>query len=518
MKKLFASYVTNDSSPVFVLQKLPEVVKGALFSRYSRSSLGLRELLESEFLSTEELGEEKATEFYNRILDAYGDDSIGELGGAHLAMESISMLAAKEVQDARIGGSPLEKSTRYVPFDKKIDGAFPYYKEPSILASDYREEYIRFCDSLFETYRTLIPKVTQRLEKLHPKGETAQEGAYRSALRSAVFDLLRGILPAATLTNMGCFGNGRFFESLLTKMHVSPFFEVRELGKRAGEELSKVIAPFIRRAETSHPYCKAHHRYWENLDACRLYAKKRTLLTPTKEPEKILCDRVPSVCLVRSPSLEEVRHLLVAFLYKEMDLRYEEIQQKVALLEEESLFELFFELSEPRENRRHKSPRALEHLEYTFEIEVDFGAFRDLQRHRLLTQERQLFTPYLGYYLPEELRGGEEEELYRGAMERASEFYERLSIDFPLEAQYIVPMAFYVRWCVRANLRSLQWLTELRSIQQGHSQYRKVAQLMSQAIGEAHPMLRSVFKFVDQKEAPLGRYFQEEKRIKKEQP
>src|SRR5262245_15822541 len=165
--KTLEKYVTNTNSNIFVIRNLPEVIKGALFSRYSRSSLGLRSLLLKDFILNEEtafnaiLGSQadqaehqtedqmiaikKSQNFYDRILDGYGDDSIGELGGAHLAIENVSMLAAKQIEDCRIGGSPLEKSTRYIYFDQKVAGEYLFYREPILMTSAFRESYVRIC-------------------------------------------------------------------------------------------------------------------------------------------------------------------------------------------------------------------------------------------------------------------------------------------------------------------------------------------------------------------------------------
>jgi thymidylate synthase ThyX len=179
-KSLLAPFVSNTEENIFVLQNLPEVLKGALFSRYSRSKLGLRELLLKEFLLNQEAGFEnpgtdfsqlnikKAVDFYDRILDGYGDDSVAELGGAHLAFESVSMLATKILEDARIGGSPLEKSTRYIPFDDKVEGKYRYYRDPEIIRSPLGEEYEARMDSLFSTYSSLIAPMTERIEQLYP--------------------------------------------------------------------------------------------------------------------------------------------------------------------------------------------------------------------------------------------------------------------------------------------------------------------------------------------------------------
>ncbi|MBI5274543.1 MAG: FAD-dependent thymidylate synthase, partial [Chlamydiales bacterium] len=255
--KILEKFVSNASSNIFVLRNLPEVIKGALFSRYSRSARGLRSLLLTDFILNEEtafssiVGEQsqqneedldhaknqfiaikKAQNFYDRILDGYGDDSIGELGGAHLAIENISMIAAKEMEDCRIGGSPLEKSTRYIYFDQKHSGQYLFYREPTLMISAYRDTYVNTCNALFDTYRDMIPSLTEIMEKKFPKEDEVPLGAYKAALRAKVLDCLRGLLPASALTNMGVFGNGRFFETLIQKMNAKHLAEMQDIGKK----------------------------------------------------------------------------------------------------------------------------------------------------------------------------------------------------------------------------------------------------------------------------------------------
>ena len=235
-------------SNVFVVQNLPEVVKGALFSKYSRSYLGLRELFEKEFTGIEENSES----FYDRILDGYGDDSIAELGGAHLAIEGVSMLATKAIEDCRIGGSPLEKSTRYIYFDRKgADGDWQYYRDPHLMKSRFAFEYVEMCDKLFETYSSMVGRMRPLVESLMPRGE-ASKTAYAASVRAKTLDLLRGILPAATKTNLGVFGNGRFFSGLLSKLDASTMTEMNELGETCFRELNKVIPAFIKRSHPNH--------------------------------------------------------------------------------------------------------------------------------------------------------------------------------------------------------------------------------------------------------------------------
>ncbi|NGX51060.1 MAG: hypothetical protein K1060chlam2_00917, partial [Chlamydiae bacterium] len=283
--KIISHYVTNTKSNIFCLRNLPEVIKGALFSRYSRSSLGLRALLLKEFILNDETafasiagarGEaecseledqsiaiKKAQNFYDRILDGYGDDSIGELGGGHLAVENVSMIAAKIIEDSRLGGSPLEKSTRYIYFDQKYEGEFLFYREPILMTSAYRDIYVDVCNHLFEVYGRLILPLTEYMEEKFPKEHEVSKVAYTAALRAKVLDCLRGLLPASALTNMGVYGNGRFFETLIQRLNCHNLSELQEIGRKSHQELSKVMPSFIRRAEVSHKHQKTFSEFRE---------------------------------------------------------------------------------------------------------------------------------------------------------------------------------------------------------------------------------------------------------------
>lgn len=522
-------YVTNTRGNVFALRNLPEVLKGALFSRYSRSSLGLRSLLLKEFiLNGEETGFDaivamsqeqedsasgqlaaikKAQNFYDRILDGYGDDSIGELGGAHLAIENISMLAAKRIEDCRIGGSPLEKSTRYIYFDQKVQGEYLYYREPILMTSAYRDIYIETCNHLFETYSQLIAPLTEQIGAGFPRGPKMSKAAYTAALRAKVLDCLRGLLPAGTLTNMGVYGNGRFFEQMLHKLHCDNLAELQETARRGHEELSKVIPSFVRRSETSHRHHQGYASFYESMGAeLKLLASQHGEV-PGRVTE-------PGVRLV-SYDPESVSKVLSAMLYPHMNVGLKEMEEYCRQLPEEEVNRILDAGCGARENRRHKSPRALEHAEFTFEVIGDFGAFRDLHRHRLLTQERQLLSCDYGYYIPQELVGTEMEGPYREALQKAKEVYDAISCELPEEAQYVVPMAYNIRWYFHVNLRALQWLCELRSQPQGHTSYRYIAQGMAREVCRVFPHFERYFKFVDYEGYELGRLEQEQRKVEK---
>jgi thymidylate synthase ThyX len=521
--EILENYVTNTKANVFALRNLPEVIKGALFSRYSRSTLGLRALLLKDFITKDEmlfseiagkgndnqsLAITKAQSFYDRILDGYGDDSIGELGSCHIAFENVSMLAAKVIEDARIGGSPLEKSTRYVYFDQKIDGKYSYYREPVIMATGYKELYINTCDMLFDTYSKLIPQLTTLIAKTFPHDPSVSKGAYNAALRAKVLDCLRGLLPASTMTNMGVFGNGRFFETLIQKLGINNLSELGDIGRQSYTELSKIIPSFVRRSEENHRHNIAFKKFMSEMseDLSSLSTSFPKTTTPTSDPQ---------VKLIRSNE-DAPLNVAAALMFPHSKASFDDIKKKLKSASAEDIHAILEKGWLHRTNRRHKSPRALEHAEFTFEITADFGIYRDLQRHRMLTQERQLLSCDLGFFVPDEIEGTEMEDEYVGALTKAKLAFNQISKDLPEEAQYIVPMAYNIRWYFHINLRALQWLCELRSQPQGHISYRKVAQDLSHQVMMAHPEFKEYFKFVDFDGHVLGRLDQEIRNEKKQ--
>ncbi len=408
------------------------------------------------------------------------------------------MIAAKAIEDVRIGGSPLEKSTRYIYFDEKVRGQYRYYREPILMTSAYRDLYVATCDHLFETYSKLIPPLMAKMEERFPRDPETPKGAYNASLRAKVLDCLRGLLPASTLTNVGVFGNGRFFEGLLQKMLFSPLAEMQDLAKKGHGELSKVIPSFVRRADSEHRHCKAMGDYREGL---RGHLKEIGRRLTSEEG-------AAGVKLVYMDTDAAVR-VAVGLLFPYAGADRETVMKACQQMSRSELGELFESVASIRKNRRHKSPRGLEEAFFTFEIVADFGAYRDLQRHRMLTQERQLLGCRLGYYVPQEIMGSDLEAAYVEALDRAADAYETIAAQLPEEAQYVVPMAYNIRWSVHVNLRALQWLTELRSQPQGHPSYRLVAQKLAQEVCCSEPLFAPFFGFVDYEGADLGRLEQE---------
>jgi len=522
-QKLLSPFMTNMDKSIFALKNLPEVVMGAMFSRYSRSAKSLRRVLLEEFITKPETGFneivnfdvsrgsdeivaiKKAEEFYDRVLVGYGDDSVAELAGAHIAVENVSNIASKVLEDARIGISPLEKSTRYVYFDQKVDGKYLFYEEPVLMKSEFAELYMRTMNRLFDTYAQLIPKVSAFVIEKHPQGADVSERAYKSTVRAKTCDLLRGLLPAGTITNLGMFGNGRAFEYLITKMYAHPLQEMKDVAGEIHVELSKVIPSFVKRAKEKHGI-EQQNFFSETAKAVEMLSSE---FSAVPEPQK-------TVVLTEYESNEQAEVKIVSsILYPNIHLPMTELVARVKKLSPEQRKKIINEYCMRRRNRRHKPGRAFENTNYTFDILGNYGMFRDIHRHRVLTQERQLLSTKNGYDLPPELVESGFDDDFQGAMEVAKGAYDEISVKYPKEAQYVVPFAYKLRWYMTLNLREAYHFCELRSMPQGHIDYRRVAQQMSLEIKRVHPNLAEHMKFVDMSEQGLERLEAEKKLDKK---
>ncbi|NYZ74576.1 FAD-dependent thymidylate synthase [Candidatus Micrarchaeota archaeon] len=530
-KRLLQPYVTNMDRPIFALTNLPEVVKGALFSRYSRSTKSLRRVLLDEFMLSDESGLKevlmaapqqkarspvqvrKAEEFYERVLVGYGDDSVAELAGAHIAIEDISIVATKTLEDSRIGLSPLEKSTRYVYFDNKRDGRWLYHREKTLMASEFASLYEQTCDHAFQTYADLIPKISKFIMEREPRDDKTSERAYAATVRAKTCDILRGLLPASTLTNMGFFGDGRAFEYLLTKLYADDMAEMRDIGDAMHGELAKVIPSFVKRAKEK--YGIALQDYFRKqrgaiADAGAKYSGASGGARPAGSGGEGGANDGGAVLVDYDPHAED--RIAEAALYPYMLKPMNEIKAIVKGMSKEEKETVIGACISDRENRRQKPGRAFEHAYYTFDVCGNYGCYRDMHRHRILTQQRQLLTPYLGYKMPKEITEAGYDKEFKDAMDRAKDAYGQIAKKYPKQAQYVIPLAYNIRWYMTFNLREAYHMLELRSSMQGHIDYREIAQKMFSEIEKVHPSLASGMRFMDMKSYAFER-LEAEKRI-----
>jgi thymidylate synthase ThyX len=523
-KSILDQHFSNTDKHVFAIITPRQVDRGALMSRYSRSDKTMRKIFLDEFITNPNRGKE----FYSKILSEYGDDSVAELGEAQLAVEWISNIAAKKIEDGRIGLSYLEKSSRYIPFDKKVGNKYNYYRDEIILKSKYADLYIESCDNAFDVYSKSIDLMQKFISEIEPIDDfvyfdsisisekpfskltnkqdiESAKKVYKSTVRSRALDILRNLLPAATLTNLGITGNGRAFEYLLTKLYCSELTELRNLASLLNSELDCVIPSFIKRVNEKHGKSLQLFITNTNREISKLTDNYLGNLQPDYSPQDVrlidYTDSKDALVKVVSAILYENAH--GQSLY--------DIIKLVKSFTQEKIKEIIFAYTKFRGNRRHRPGRAFEMVEYLFEMFTNFGMFRDLHRHRILTIERQLLSTKHGYDIPKEVIYSGIEKDFKDCMYLSDNVYRKLAKTMPYEAQYAVNFAYKYPYFIKINLRELYHMVELRTIAQGHPDYRYICQEIYKKVNDVHPLLTKGMKFVDLNRYGLGR-FETEKR------
>ena len=500
-------YVTNLDGPVFALVNLPEVVKGALFARYSRTHKSLRRLFLDEFVGELDIegdasidatvGLARAEQLYDKVFFEYGDDSVAQLGGVHLACEQASNLLTKILEWGRLMAY-LEQSTRYIAYDARLGGRYRFYRDPAILASPLGTRYVGDMDRLFDAYAELLPDVQEWCRERFPKDSGDSDFVYRQSIRAKALDTVRGVLPAASLSNVGIYGTGQAYESLLLRMRSHPLPEARAYAELMLTELRKVIPSFLKRVDLPDRGGVWSQYFEETREATAEIAAK---LFGDDQPQA-----VPEVSLVDfDPEAED--KVLAAMLYPHTSLPEHQVLARVKAMTTDERLALVDAYVGERSNRRHKPGRALERVFYRFDVCSDYGAFRDLQRHRMMTIEWQSLSPHHGYDLPEAVAAAGLGDRFDDAMARSADLYDALAEHFPASASYAVSLAYKVRYVMQFNARQAMHLLELRTGPQGHPAYRRVCQEMHRLVDEqaGHHALAAMMRHVDHSEPGLER-------------
>jgi thymidylate synthase ThyX len=502
-----APYVTDPVGPVFALRGLPEVVKGALFARYSRSPKSLRRLLLDEFLpdapaaqgAAPAVGEARAEALYGRVLAEYGDDSVAQLGGAHIAVEGASNILTKVLQWGRLA-SYLEQSTRYIAFTDRPGGAYRYHRPPTILAHpELGPAYTTTLDGAFDAYAGLLPRMIGHVGAEVPEDPATPPAARERAVRARALDLMRGLLPAATTANVGVFASGQAYEAMLVRMAAHPLPEARECAARMLAELRKVIPAFLTRVDRDDRGV-AHGRYLRASQRAAAELAASILPEPAREPAG------PRVRLVDFDPDGEARVLAHA-IWPAGGGGLVEARARAAELDPEGRARALAAWAGDRADRRQRPGRALEATTYAFEVVCDYGAYRDLQRHRMLTLQAQPLTPRLGYDVPAEVADAGAAGAYEAVQEACAALHDALAEAVPDEAAYAVTLAHRIRFTMVLNAREAMHLIELRSQPQGHESYRWVAREMHRQIAEVagHRAIAAMMSFVDASDPAAGR-------------
>ncbi len=502
-----APHFTNLEGPVFALTNLPEVVKGALFARYSRTGKSLRRLFLDEFAEQVEAGVapslegvkvDKAEQLYERVFFDYGDDSVAQLGGVHLACEQASQLLAKAIEWGRLAAY-LEQSTRYMRYDDRPGGRWRLTVPPEIEQAPAGDAYLAFADRTFETYGRLFQPLIDLFAERFPKDPDDSDFLYRSTITAKTCDTLRVLLPAGTRSNLGVYATGQSYEQMLLRMRAHPLAEVREYADLMLVELRKVIPAFLKRVDLEDRGV-AWSRYLAE-------TRDRTSDMADKFTDGVVPEVRDVVTLTDFDPLGEEK-VVAAALYAATDLPDDQLRGLVGALNRDEREAVLRAYVGERANRRHKPGRAFERTDYRFDVLCDYGAFRDLQRHRPLTLEWQTLTPAHGFDTPEVIGDAGMTEAWSAVMEDSAATWSIVAEHAGEEvAQSAVAMAYRIRFVMQMSAREAMHLIELRSSPQGHPTYRRVAQRMHELIATnaGHRAIAGAMTYLDESDVDLER-------------
>ncbi len=507
LKKL-EPYISNVHGNVFVIRNLPNETIGGLLARYSRAPTSLILTLVNEFLDENgNPSQVRGTEIIDRVLVSFGDESVGELEGAKVGIENVSQLLTKHIEDRRIGGSPIEQSTRYVKYDQKDgNGRWRYLRPHEVIEAGLIEKFEIVNDKSFEVYSEGVKRLTEYFKgqfsrdkfqiEVERKGEKikvleselendkerkAFNTAYNFTIKCAALDVGRCVLPSSTLTHLGINGNGRFFTNLISHLKSVNLLEANQKGSELEEALNTEIPTFIKRNKKDPRYQEIDKRMRD------LASSLFNGISPEAGYVKLF------------PRLDYMDETLASCLFPFTNISINQILSTVSQLNYEKKLEILETYRANRKNRRDRSGRGLEAgYPLTFELVGGFAEYRDLERHRILTQQRQLLTPDLGFIIPPEIiEVGLEKEVLEGEA-MMSDLNSSLKSAGLLEAsQYATLFNHKIRFILGMNLREFQHLSELRSEPAGHFSYRAMVQEMAKQVSEMHPWSKTFYEFVD---------------------
>ena len=499
-RRLLSPHFTNLDRPVFALVNLPETIKGALFARYSRYSGTARRLYLEEFAADVPEGGrpfegeegERAAGLYERVFMGYGDDSIAQVGGAHVACEWVSNILTKVLQRGRLAAY-LEQSTRYIPYDQPLPdsagGGYRFYRDDEL-----GPEYGQAMEELFGIYSRSLIQVQDWAAERWPRGDEP-EAAWQRSIKAKALDLLRGLLPASTLSHVGIFASGQAYEQMLLRMLASPLPEARHFATMILEELKKVMPSFVARVERPD-----RGGEWISYLEGRREAAERWVARMGLD-RSVGDEMAPSVELIDVDGSED--ELIAASLFESAGSSERAILDRVRALPPDEQAEIIADLVGERPNRRHRPGRGWEAVRYRFEIVSDYGGFRDLQRHRMLTCQWQRLSPDLGAGIPDEVREAGAGSEYERALEISRTEHDRLAeAGLGDAAPYALCLGYRIRYLLDLNAREAMHLIELRSGREGHPTYRAVAQAMHERIASVHPAIAAAMTHVDASTEP----------------
>lgn len=484
--------VTNTTDSVYAFtDELSNITIAAAMARLSRRGDDMRVTILDEFAGKK--GKDES--LLKRVITAYGDDSVQQLTGVHMVVESASNLLTKKLEWGRLA-SYLEQSTRYIYFDQKDKrGNFKYYT-PTNLSAQLARNYETKMNKIFEQYSTIVHRLTEyvRAQSDVPKNE--RDIAWKGATKAQACDAVRQLLPVAVKSTVGIFASGQAIESLIMHLQSEELEEYRITGDKILAEARKVIPSFLERADKPDRGGAMTAYRAETFANVRQFSREHLPQSLSQTPAQ------DSLLVSYTPRNEF--DLIPYMLYEHSNLSLPELEQVTANWPYEQKLKMFQSYIGERLNRRHKPGRAFEQAHYSWDIVCDYGIFRDLQRHRMVNDLAwQELTPRYGYDIPKLIEEASLSSLFEECFDISYQLYSQMQeAGYELEAQYAVLLGHRMRWKVSYNAREAFHLHELRTTPQGHPGYRKLVKTMHDKIAEVHPLTASGMRFVNKDEDP----------------
>jgi dTMP kinase len=491
-KKYLEEAVTDPTGNVYAFtDKLSPITIAAAMARLSRRGDDMRITILDEFAN--QIGKDE--KLLQRVITAYGDDSVQQLAGIHVVVENASNLLTKKLEWGRLAAY-LEQSTRYIYYDQKdADGRYKYYV-PEHLSQDMKQEYRLHLDRIFELYSDMVHKLTGYVRENSEIPQTERDGAFNGATRAQACDAIRPVLPVATTSTVGIFASGQALESLIMHLQSDPTHEANETGEKLLIAARQVIPTLFERADKP--------ERGGAMVAYRANTRNNVAELASKALAKTHADGTPTAVELIEVWPRNELELVADMLYEHSALPLKDIKKEVAgwsYAEKAKVMHTYFG---ERLNRRHRPGRALEKAHYSWDLVCDYGIFRDLQRHRMVDDmEWQALTPRYGFDIPELVEEAgltdDFEECFAISLKLHSLMQQA---GYALESQYATLLGHKMRWKVTYNAREAFHLHELRTSPQGHPGYRKLVLEMHQKLAEQHPMIAEAMKFVNTDEDP----------------
>lgn len=468
------------------------VAVAASMARLSRNPHDLRKILVSEFgVDTKD-----AELLIQRVVSAYGDDSVAQLLCIPLAVENASNLLTKQLEWGRLL-SYLEQSTRYIFFDRRDEQGRYRYHIPTNLDDETRDVYVTAMDRMFEYYSALVHDLTAYVREQNPRPDKAEDPAgyagWVGATRAQACDAVRSLLPAATTSTVGVVGSAQGIANLIKHLLSQPLEEMRSVGWQILEQVRKVAPVFFERVDKfDRDMLDVANRVAVREEFEEIHSGLEVLGKPGSQPVT-LADYWPTA------ETDLVARMLYATGLSTDGYSLAELQNTLEGWSEAQLKEVMTQYFGARHNRRIKPGRAIEKAHFEWELIGDYGTFRDLQRHRMVdAMEWQPLTPHYDYDLPELIVEAGLVRDFQACMGTSRALYNYL-IEQGLkhEAQYAICMGYKMRYSFITNLRELFHLLELRTSPQGHPGYRRLCNLMYDELARVYPHSAAAMKFVN---------------------